>query len=459
MLWPVQYTRQTNHIDMPSADRPSSFVISMLAVTFGLSLLAPPLQAQDSGDQQAPMHYSLYYENFKNDEFERAKSDLNWLMENAPGFPKGDDRNFRRQYQLYEGLAANAQSDEKRLAYLDTAATLLASAPQRMEEQGIEYEEYSWEIRKGRFLQEHQDALPELTTDELHDYPTHYRRAFELAPQEVDPYYIRQGLRGYLEMNEQEEGLTFLSEVESKRGDDEEVQQILSSVRQQIFSKNPQARITHLEQQLEAHPDSVELMDALFNAYVDQGNVSRASEIAPRLMETNPPAETVREIAELRLDDGRPREALEAYDRAAEQGAELQAQDYFNRGQAYEQLNNFAQARQEYRQAINLQEDFGEAYVAIGDLYTQAVNECSGSQLERDDKAVYWVAVDKYRQAIQVDSSVESVAESKIQSYRKVFPTQEDIFYRESWQEGEPVTIDFGCYSWINESTTVRQAP
>ena len=215
----------------------------------------------------------------------------------------------------------------------------------------------------------------------------------------------------------------------------------------------------YLEKQYEAHPDSAQVMQSLFDAYVQQGNISQATELAPKLMDTNPPAETVREIAEMRLDNGQPEAALEAYNMAEQQGAELTADDYFNRGKAYQQMNSFSKARQEYRQALEMDPEFAEAYVAIGDLYARAVSQCSGSELARKDKAVYWTAVDKYRQAIETDESIASVAESKIQSYRKVFPTQEDIFYREDWEQGGTFTIDYGCYSWIGETTSVRQAP
>ena len=454
-----------NDTNMPSSHRPFSLLSLLLGLGAGFVLLmglsAAPAQAQDSEPtrNQKAMHYSLYYENFKTEQFKSAKSDLAWIIENAPGFPRGDDRNFERQVELYEGLAEKAASEDQRLAYLDTAATLLTSASTRMGEAGVTFDEYAWEIRKGRFLQEHADALPKLSTESLTDPKTHYRNAFEIAPEKIDPYYIQQAVRGYLDANQQSDALDFLNTVEEKRGEDSEVQKIISSVRDDVFGKNPQAQIDYLTKQLEANPDSAEVMLSLFDAYVRQGNISKASKLAPRLMKTNPPAETVREIAEMRLENGRPKAAVTAYDRAKKQGADLQAQDYLNLGDAYQQMGNFSKARRQYRQALKMKSDFGEAYLAIGDLYASAVNECSGGQLGRKDKAVYWAAVDKYEQAIEVDSNLESIANSKIRSYQEVFPTQEDIFYREDWSAGESFTIDYGCYSWIGETTTVRQAP
>jgi tetratricopeptide (TPR) repeat protein len=432
-----------------------AFLVSLLLL--GASTTPASAQNSEPDRQEKLMHYSLYFESFKNDNFKNARSDLLWILENAPGLPKNDDRNYRRAVKMYEGLAEQAADEETRKAYLDTAATYLTSAPEKMGQQGIEFDRYKWERRKGRFVEKYQDSMPDI--EGLKTPAAHYRKAFELAPKELDAYYLQQVLKSYADANELQKALDFANTLEEKRGDDEKVAQIISSVRESIFGKNPQARIAYLEEQVEANPDSTQLMTELFNAYNKQGNVSKASELSKRLMKMEPSAETVREIAQMRLEDGRPEAALEAYERAEKQGAELKAEDYFNRGTAYQQMNQLAQARSEYRKAIDLRETFGRAYIAIGDLYARAVNNCSGEEMSRTDRAVYWAAVDKYQQAKQINSSVTSTANSKINTYRRVFPTTEDIFYRDEWEKGETFTIDYGCYSWIGESTTVRSAP
>lgn len=448
--------------DMSLPDRaPTVFALALGAALLVFGSWGSTAQAQDSqpNEQEKAMHYSLYYENFKNDDFQSAKSDLFWIIENAPGYPKGDDRNFERQFELYKGLAEEASDDENRLAYLDTAATVLATAPEKMEEQGVNFEQFEWEILRGRFLQEYEDTLPDLSSTSLKDPIAHYREAFNLAPKEINPYYIRQVLRAYVDNNDQQKALSFANTVEQKRGDDEEVSKILSSVRDDIFGDNPQAQVAYLEDQFEANPDSLALMQDLFNAYVEQGSVSNASELAPQLMEEDVPAETIREIAQMRLEDGRPEAALEAYEKlTSDTDGSLTAEDYFRRGRAYEQMDQLSKARSEFRNAIEARSDYGRAYIAIGDLYTSAVSDCSGEELSRNDKAVYWAAVDKYQKAKEVDSGVASTADSKISTYRKYFPTQEDIFYRDEWEEGGNFTIDYGCYSWIDETTTVRRA-
>jgi tetratricopeptide (TPR) repeat protein len=326
-----------------------------------------------------------------------------------------------------------------------------------MKKQDIKFSQYEWELRKGRFLEQHQGSLPDI--EGLKTPVAHYRNAFETAPKKIDPYYLQQIMNLHLQNNELQKALDFANTLEAKRGDNEEVANMISSTREKIFSKNAQAQVAYLEKQVKQNPDSTQLLTELFNAYNQQGNVAKASELSKRLLKMGPPAETVREIAQMRLEDGRPEAALKAYARAVEQGAELTAEDHFNRGTAYQKMGQLAKARQEFQKAIEMRKDFGRAYIAIGDLYARAVNECSGNEMSRGDKAVYWAVVDKYQQAKQVDSSISSVANGKIQTYRKVFPTKEDIFYRSDWEQGGSYAIDEGCYSWIGETTSVRPAP
>jgi tetratricopeptide (TPR) repeat protein len=404
------------------------------------------------------MHYSLYYENYKNDDFKSARSDLLWILENAPGTPDGDDDNYRRAINLYVGLADQATEAPAKTAYLDTAATYLAAAPDTLDQLGLEYEPYKWQRRKGRFLEQYHDALSTSDLEGLAAPETHYEDAFELAPSELDPYYIQQVLTAYLDENAIQDALSFANAVEEERTDPE-VADMIGSVREQVFQKNPQAQVRYLEAQVEQYPDSTKLLTTLFDAYNDQGNVDKAAALGKRLMGMEPNAETILEVGTMRLENGRPKAALTAYQRAADQGATLQPEDHFNRGTALQKAGKLSEARAAFRTAIDMQSDFGRAYIAIGDLYARAVNACSGGEMRRKDKAVYWAAVDKYREARDVAPALSSVADSKINTYRKVFPTKEDIFYREDWERGGSFTINYGCYSWIGETTSVRPSP
>lgn len=437
---------------------PAGIVALLLLMAVGTT--QPALAQQNGGDsapsqQEVLTHYSLYFEDFKNENYTSALPNLRWMLNNAPAAPQNDDRNFRRAVELYSALAEQAESESETQAYLDTAYTIINEAPGQLEEIGADYSEYSWTMRKGRFLQQYGAQMPDV--DEQPE--TYYRAAFEIAPEKVQAYYIDRILKSYMDQGQQQEALAFMDECESTVGNDQEIMQVVNQYRRQIFGRNPQARIEFLEGKLDQNPDDPQIMTDLFELYLNQGQRNRAEQLSDKLLEMNPSLEVYRQVAEMRLDDGEAQQAFDLYQTAEnEADAPLTAQDYFNMGEAQEQMGNFPEARTYYRQAIQQDESFGEAYIAIGDLYAQAVSECGGSRMNRGDKAVYWLAVDMYRQAKAADPAVASTADSKINTYRQYFPTAEDIFYRDDMEEGQSFRIDYGCYSWINETTTVRKA-
>lgn len=442
---------------------------SILFGLFALLLSLSTAQAQDTvaqAQQSEPdrqdklVHYSLYYENYKNENYARALEDLRWILKNAPTFVPnkdvGDDRHFRRAYNAYTELADQAEDMETKKTYLDSAFVMLQRAPKQLQESGAEFDRYEWTMRKGRFMQQYGELVEQADTPAVQ----YYRDAFHMAPEKIQPYYIDRLIQAHLKEDQQQKALELMEQIEAQREDEEEVQKILQSYREDIFGRNPQAQISFLEQKMEENPDDAQTMAQLFELYLDQGHRDKAAELSSKLLETNPPLDIIQRIAKMRLEDGRAQEAFDLYEKGLSMSDKTpSAQYYYNMGLAQRQLGNKQQARRYFREAINVNESFGRAYIAIGDLYAQAVSDCGGSKMARNDRAVYWLAVDMYQQAKEAAPSVASTANSKIQTYRQYFPSAEDLFYREDWEEGGSFRIDYGCYSWINDTTTVRKRP
>jgi tetratricopeptide (TPR) repeat protein len=127
-------------------------------------------------------------------------------------------------------------------------------------------------------------------------------------------------------------------------------------------------------------------------------------------------------------------------------------------GIAYQQLGRLANARTQFRKALDADPSFGEALIGIGDLIVTQVAECGGSQMSREDQAVYWLAADYYERAKSADPSVAQTANVKMQSIRSYYPDSEAIFFMDL-ERGDSYNISRAgsCYSWIgNETTTVR---
>lgn len=426
--------------------------VTLMFFLFVASSLVRPAQAQSEeiSEQDIAVHYSLYYEDFKNQNFESALPNLLWIIENAPAYPRNDDVNFERLVDLYAGLAENAEDEEMKSAYLDSALVTFDRAGPILEEAGAEFEEVPWLIQKGRFIQEHSEFLP----DARGEVAEIYRAAYAQAGCEVDPYYVRVIIDDFVRSDEKNAAVELLDEAEACYSEDGEMTTFITEVRNSLFT-SPDERMAFLEDRIEKDPENVELVAELFDIYLELGERDKAGQLGETLLDMQPSARTYRLLAKMHLEDGEAEEALALYEEALElPGAEdLRRDIYFNMGIARQELGDLSGARSDFRRAVEEDPGFGQAYLAIGDLYATAVSDCGS--FERDDRAVYWLAVDYYERAKATNPDLSSQANQKINTYRRSFPDQEMLFFK-NWEPGQSHRIDYGCYSWIGEATTVR---
>lgn len=115
----------------------------------------------------------------------------------------------------------------------------------------------------------------------------------------------------------------------------------------------------------------------------------------------------------------------------------------------YYEQHNYPQARSSARQILQLNPNYGKAYLFIGDLYAASSSMCNEDDLA--GKTVFWAAIDMYQKAKSVDPSVAEEANNKINQYSRYFPASDDLFFRDL-HDGDSYTV--GC--WINENTTIR---
>ena len=105
-------------------------------------------------------------------------------------------------------------------------------------------------------------------------------------------------------------------------------------------------------------------------------------------------------------------------------------------------------AREYAFKALEIRPDWGEPYILIGDAYA-ASKDCFNDDFEKS--TVYWVAVDKFITARNLDEQVADKAGERISTYSQYFPDVETVFFY-GLQEGDSYQV--GC--WINETTKVR---
>jgi tetratricopeptide (TPR) repeat protein len=101
-----------------------------------------------------------------------------------------------------------------------------------------------------------------------------------------------------------------------------------------------------------------------------------------------------------------------------------------------------AAARELYRQAIAADGGKKEAYEKIGDLYYGSFADCAKKESMAEDRLVYLAAYDMYQRS----GEGKKMAMAKDQ-----FPSKEEIFLV-NWSVGDTQRV--GC--WINEATTIR---
>jgi tetratricopeptide (TPR) repeat protein len=172
-----------------------------------------------------------------------------------------------------------------------------------------------------------------------------------------------------------------------------------------------------------------------------------ASENLHRL---SPTAESALNIAILAFHAEKFVDAVEYYQQAInlETNENNKADYYFGLAACHLELNNKEKARTYAQKASALRSNWGEPFILIGQLYASSKNECSSLSLPN---SIYWVAVDMFVKAKNIDPSVKEKANKLILSYSNYFPNKEEAFFQDV-TEGENYSI--GC--WINETTTAR---
>ena len=125
---------------------------------------------------------------------------------------------------------------------------------------------------------------------------------------------------------------------------------------------------------------------------------------------------------------------------------------YYNNLKKYPEARKYALASISTLQGLGMNKGQGRCYLIIGMAYAATRlygNDAKGQIL---NKTVYWVAVDKFVKAKQVDSSVEAQASEFINLYKKYFPTKEERIDLPNDFTGDTYYVG----GWIGETTTVR---
>lgn len=421
-----------------------TYWIGSLALFLLALVVAPrPATAQDNGcpdQQEVALHYSLYYENFKNDNFQDALPDLHWVLDNCPGFPRDKDTNFERAIEAYEALAEQATDSAQKRAYLDSVLVMYDRAVPTLQGVGAEVDEFIWTRDKGRFIQKHLENLDDMKGEVVKSY----RKIYELDPARVDAYYIDFVLADYYSNDNIGDTIILINEVNESRGEEEEIKALVEKYLPLIPDDK---RIEFLEEKFAKDATDLETAKQLFALYRRNDMTDKMNEMAPKLLEMEPNPAIVRLLQKLALEQGDMDRAVALFNQLETmEGAEVLAEDYMNMGIATQELGDYGGANTYYRKALEVNPEYNQARLAIANLYATAVSKCGVS--DREGKDVFWLVADAYSRA--GDSSGAA-------RYRAAFPSAEDVFYVKKWEKGATVSVSYGCRGLsISGSTTVR---
>ena len=405
--------------------------------------------------------YSIFYDNYRTGDYEMALQFGEWMLEAKPREIQGAARftlsnQYERMINVFTEMAKEQSDPSDKRNYLNRAVELYDEAFEIFTPDEID--EFRWTFRQGRFFQEHASDLDNGMDKAFENY----ERAFELDPvrltESSDGYYVRILLDKYVSDRDREKALAFIDQIEPIGGS--EVQRAISDARDRIFD-SPEERITFLESQLEGSPNDVEILNELATLYEHAGNRAKAIETAEKLYEIEPSFEHTRKLADYAISDARYEFALQYLKEALDKTSDELTQRNISLeiADAYQNIDNFQEAREYARKASSIDPNWGQPYLRIASIYAATISRCTRNRtIDRDDRSVYWLVLDYLDKAREADPSVASAVNRQYQTYEPVLPSSEDKFFR-GWEAGDRIMVNGNiaqCYAWIDEATTVR---
>lgn len=406
--------------------------------------------------------YSIFVEGYKNKDYTTAKLYGRWLATESPtdleGYPAkyNAPRTMKRVIKVYEAIAEQKEDPSVKEALLDTSVMFYDKGLEVFSDEEID--PFSWRLDKGRFLQKHSNFIENGTKKAFSIYTNLFDENPEKLTQTADGYYIQITLQNLVSEQKKQQALDMIDEAEPYA--DEKTKDFFNKIRDQLFN-SPEERIGFLKSQLEEDPKNVELLTELFDLYSEEDMTSEANDIAQKLYELDPSYENTKRLAENAMENADYNKAIKFLKEALNKTDEDSKRKNIAMDIAanYSNIDDLPQARKYARMASEIDPDWGRPYLQISRIYVALVNKCTeNDKMTREDRMVYWLVLDYLDKAKRVDPNVAGSVNQLYGSYEKAAPTAEHKFFM-NLETGDKVKIDQSidpCYSWVNETTTVR---
>lgn len=440
-------------------------LITLLGILF---VSSPIINAQAECQQEPPSGlsplaaYSIFYENYKSGDYEFALNYGRWMVCAKPETIEGNPRfslltQYERLVKIYDEIGRSKDDPTIKAAYIDTAETLLNEAIEMFGDNPED--KFDLVFDRGRFYQQNYNIID----GGLQKAYSDYEMLFEIDPERAanmgNGYYLRQALNFVVNEGRKEDAQNLIDTVKPLVSG--ELASFLDEKQQDILG-SPQERVAYFKPIVEEDPNNLDAWKALEGAYESLDQRDKLYEVKVKINELEPTYDSAFSLADFDRSNANYREAITFYQQALERAKTDNQRKtvYLRLADMNINIENLQTAKRYVQQALQIDPNDGNTIIKMATIYGAAVTKCTqGRKLEAADKVVYWVVIDYLNKAKRVDPSVAGTVNQQLSTYVDVSPNSEDKFFTLNLEDGDTIRVDGSlrdCYSWINESTTVR---
>lgn len=445
--------------------------MKILATILGILFVGSSLAfAQDDCNPNPPdgmqeiAAFSIFQGNYNNGDYPFSLRYGRWMLCKKPteieGIPAGRFKlstQYPKFIKMYTDIGLKKTDPSEREAYIDTALALYEESFELFAE--TPEEEYELYQRRGRYFLENYNAIDDGLQKAYQDFEAMFNLDPEQTTTTANGYYIRVTIDNMVRQDRKDEVIAMIETATPYA--DADIQSFFDETLGKLFN-SPEERLTYCGGKVEADPNDIESLRCVAEAQEDLDMRDELLVTLKKIHELDPTYGSALALADIEKGNAKYSEAAALYKQALLEAPDNQAKKEINidLSDVYASMGQLQTSKQYINAALKIDPNYGLAYLKMASIYGQAVSSCSdGRKLEAKDKVVYWVVVDYLNKAKSVDRSVTNTVNSQLATYEAVTPSTEDKFFTLSYEDGQSVKVDgslMSCYSWINETTTVR---
>ena len=397
--------------------------------------------------------YQIYRNDYNNKKYEEAIKNWRWVFNECPSYNENTFKNGPRLY--YERIKKDKAN---KLIYLDTIMMIYDARIKHFErreyvlgKKGVDLLKYD----PTRFSEAYEmlkvsvDFLGNSTDPSVIAVFTSYFEALDDVQRSTEEVTKQDVLDAYIVISE-----IISYNINNNNKYAKNYEKALTKV-ENVFKDYASCDdlIKMFKVQLEGGIDDIGLLKKI-TSLLDKKDCTENEvydNAVTQLHELDPTAESAYKMGNNSIAKKNYSEAVSYYNQAIEM-----AQDQANLAAYYYQLSyalkmnrSYSSARSAALKSAELNPEWGQPYLMLGDIYVASASSCGSSNLEKG--AVYWIAVDMFMKAKRIDNLLTEKANQRIYQNSKYFPSKEDCFFNDI-EAGSSYKV--GC--WIGRSTRVR---